>query len=226
MPVSSSPVITDFVLTWSEGGSGTHNEPSKFFLFLLRCDGKTDCKDLTDEMDCRVIEFDSSYNKFLSPPVEAGETKLSVLASVSLHSVSSLDPVLASYEAEFTVTLRWRDERLSFNNLRAESNMNSIRPAETEKIWFPEFYFDNTEEKVMAVIDDSAVLRVLRNGSGGLSSSEDTENKLIFRGGENWLQYQRFYSQIFHCDFYLHWYPFDIQTCYLDIKPASDIRVI
>ena len=197
----------------------------EFFIFL-RCDGKTDCKDFTDEIDCRVIEFDSSYNKFLSPPVEEGHTKLSVLTSVSLHSVSSLDPILASYEAEFTVTLKWKDERLRFNNLRAESNMNPIRPAETEKIWFPEFYFDNTREKVKNIIDDSAVLRVLRNGSGSLSSSEDTENKLIFRGGENWLQYQRFYSQIFHCDFYLHWYPFDIQTCYLDIKPASDIRVI
>ena len=201
-------------------------QPSKFFIFFLRCDGKTDCKDFTDEIDCRVIEFDSSYNKFLSPPVEAGETKLSVLASVSLHSVSSLDPVLASYEAEFTVTLRWRDERLSFNNLRAESNMNSIKPAETEKIWFPEFYFDNTREKVKNIIDDSAVLRVLRNGSGGLSSSEDTENKLIFRGGENWLQYQRFYSLQFHCNFYLHWYPFDYQTCYIDIKTPLNIRVI
>ena len=113
--------MTDFVLTWSEGETRA-TEQSPFFLFLLRCDGKTDCKDFTDEMDCRVIEVDSSYNKFLSPPVEAGETKLSVLASVSLHSVSSLDPVLASYEAEFTVTLQWRDERLNFNNLRAEWN--------------------------------------------------------------------------------------------------------
>ena len=191
-----------------------------------RCDGKTDCKDFTDEMDCRVIEFDSSYNKFLSPPVEAGQTKLSVLTSVSLHSVSSLDPILASYEAEFTVTLQWRDERLNFNNLRAESNMNPVRPSDIEKIWFPEFYFDNTREKVKNIIDDSAALRVLRNGSGGLSSSEDTENKLIFRGGENWLQYQRFYSQHFHCNFYLHWYPFDYQTCYIDIMPASDIKVI
>ena len=101
--------------------------------------------------------------------------------------------------------------------------MNRPRPTETE---FPEFYFDNTREKVKNIIDDSAVLRVVRNGSGGLSSSEDTETKLIFRGGENWLQYQRFYSQLFHCNFNLHWYPFDIQTCYLDIMPASDIRVI
>ena len=107
------------------------------------------------------------------------------------------------------MTLKWRDERLRFNNLRAESNMNSIRPAETEKIWFPEFYFDNTKEKVKNILDDSAVLRVLRNGSGDLSSSEDTENKLIFQGGENLVEYQRFYSEKFHCQLYLHWYPFD-----------------
>ena len=216
--------MTDSVLTWSEGETGT--KLSKFIIFLLRCDSKTDCKDFTDEMDCRVIEFDSSYNKFLSPPVEEGKTKLSVLTSVSLHTVSDLDPVLATYEAEFTVTLQWKDERLSFNNLQAESNMNPIGPTETEKIWFPEFFFDNTKEKVKNIIDDLAVLRVLRNGSGSLSSSEDTENKLIFRGGENWLQYRRFYSQKFHCNFYLNWYPFDYQTCSIDITPASDIRVI
>ena len=101
-----------------------------------------------------------------------------------------------------------------------------MRPAEAEKIWFPEFYFDNTREKVRNIIDDSAVLRVLRNGSGDLSSSEDTENKLIFRGGQNLLEYQRFYSQVFHCNFDLGWYPFDSQTCYIDIMPTFDIRVI
>ena len=84
------------------------------------------------------------------------------------------------------MALKWRDERLRFINLQAE--------------------------KVKNIIDDSAVLRVMRNGSEVLSSSEDTENKLIFRGGENWLQYQRFYSQLFHCNFFLHWYPFDYQV--------------
>ena len=103
----------------------------------------------------------------------------------------------------------------NINNLQAASNMNRPRPTETE---FPEFYFDNTREKVRAIIDESAALRVLRNGSGGLSSSGDTEIKLISWGGKNWLQYRRFYSQQFNCHFYLHWYPFDYQTCIFDIK--------
>ena len=122
------------------------------------------------------------------------------------------------------MALKWRDERLRFINLQADSNMNSIRPAEIDQIWLPEFYFDNTREKVKNIIDDSAVLRVLRNGSGVLSSSEDTENKLIFRGGENWLQYQRFYSQLFQCNFFLHWYPFDYQVCFIETTPPQNIH--
>ena len=79
------------------------------------------------------------------------------------------------------------------------------------------WWFSSESEKVRAIIDESAALRV-RNGSGGLSSSGDTEIKLISWGGKNWLQYRRFYSQQFNCHFYLHWYPFDYQTCIFDIK--------
>ena len=189
---------------------------------VARCDGKTDCRDSTDELQCRVVETDPSYNKFLSPP---SEQRLPVLTSVRLHGLSRLEPVLASYQAEFTVSLRWRDSRLQFDNLRAESSMNSIRPEETDQIWFPSFYFDNTRDKVRSLTDSKAVLRVLRQGEGQLSSKQDTENKLIFQGRENFIQYERFYSEELHCDFFLHWYPFDYQTCYIDIKPSSNNEV-
>ena len=32
------------------------------------CDGHFDCFDNSDEVDCRIIEFDSSYNKLFPPP--------------------------------------------------------------------------------------------------------------------------------------------------------------
>ena len=177
-----------------------------------------------------MIETDSSYNKFLSPPVitsmPGADLKLPVHSSVSLHALSRLDPVLASYQAEFTMTLRWMDSRLKFDNLRAESNMNTIRPAEIEFIWFPHFFLDNTRDKVKNFIDDKSVIKVIRKGAGELSSNQETENKLIFKGEENLLEYERFYSEEFQCDFYLHWYPFDYQTCYIDIKPSSLIKVL
>ena len=170
-----------------------------------------------------MIEIDPSYNKFLSP---LSQEKLPVTISVKLHSISRLDPILSSYRTEFTVILSWVDSRLVYNNLRAESSMNYIRPEETQQIWFPDFYFDNTREKVKSSIDGKSALSVVRKGSGMLTSLQDTENKLTFSGEENFIQYERFYSEEFHCDFYLHWYPFDQQLCFIDIKPSSNNQVI
>ena len=166
-----------------------------------------------------MIEIDPSYNKFLSP---LSQEKLPVMISLRLHSISRLDPILSSYRAEFTVILSWRDSRLVYNNLRTESSMNYIRPEETQQIWFPDFYFDNTREKVKSSIDGKSALSVVRNGPGVLTSLQDTENKLIFSGEENFIQYERFFSEEFHCDFYLHWYPFDQQLCFIHIKPSSN----
>ena len=169
-----------------------------------------------------MIEIDPSYNKFLSP---LSQEKLPVMISLRLHSISRLDPILSSYRAEFTVILSWRDSRLVYNNLRTESSMNYIRPEETQQIWFPDFYFDNTQKKIKSSIDALSALRVVRNGSGVLSSNQETENKLIFTGKENFMEYERFYSEEFHCEFYLHWYPFDQQRCFIDIKPAANNQV-
>ena len=188
---------------------------------MPRCDGKTDCKDAADELQCQVIESNPSYNKFISPP---GEEKLPVMTSVTLHSFSRLDPILASYRAEFTVILSWRDARLEFINLEDQPSKNTIGPAEME-IWFPNFYLDNTRDKVENTLDTKSVLRVVRSGVGVVSSSQETENKLLYPGRENSVQYERFYSEEFHCDFFLHWYPFDHQSCYIDIKPSSNTKV-
>ena len=154
-----------------------------------------------------MIEFDSSYNKFLSPPVVglADQVRLPVMVTVRLHALNTFDPVNASYQTKLTVSLKWTDSRLNYNNLRAEPETNRMGPVESEKIWFPFFTFDNTNKKVENIIDAKSSLKVIRNGSGELSDAEHTENKYIFPGRENYIQYERFYSEQFECDYFLHW---------------------
>ena len=192
----------------------------------LRCDGKTDCKDSSDELNCRVVEIDSSYTKFLAPPPTGRDSadKLRILCSITVHSLDSFDPINGSFQVKFTVVLKWFDARLSFNNLRSSPKINGLQPAEVDQIWFPYFIFDNTNKKEIGLLDSKSSLKVMRMGEGILNGNQDTENKYIFSGNENSIEYKRFYSQEFECEYGLHWYPFDTQICYLDLKPTSDLK--
>ena len=180
-------------------------------------------QDSTDEIGCSVVNIDTSYNRFLSPPHSSPTqaSKLSVNVSLTIHSINGFDPILSMYENQFTVVLKWYDGRLLYNNLRKPPKINAMRPNEYEQIWFPDFIFRNTKKKVKSLIDDNAALKVVRKGIGTLSGLDETENKYVFYGHENYIQYERFYSQDFECEYHLNWYPFDSQICYLDIKPSS-----
>ena len=113
---------------------------------------------------------------------------------------------------------------LTFFPFRDPPDINGLKPTEIETIWFPNFVFENTNQKLNSLVDDKASLSVLKVGEGKLNGNQNTENKLIFNGKENPVQYERFYSLLFQCEFSLHWYPFDTQDCYLDIEPSKDLK--
>ena len=161
----------------------------------------TNCDDNSDELQCSVVEMDSSYNRFLSPPpLEAG-AKLRVNVSMKIHSVDNFDTIACSFATQFTLNLKWYDGRLDFNNLR--NKPKTIDPKEFLQIWFPYFKFDNTRTKKISLVDEKSYFTVIKEGKGELASDKDTENKYIFSGNHNPLSYGRFYSLVFECDFSL-----------------------
>ena len=50
-----------------------------------------------------------------------------------------------------------------------------------------------------------------------------TENKLLFKGFENPVTYERFYNLKLECDYDLQFYPFDSQRCLIKIEPRDDL---
>ena len=56
-----------------------------------RCNGVINCKDKTDEMECRVVQIDSGYNKLLTPPPGEGNEKVPVMIDMTIISFRSFD---------------------------------------------------------------------------------------------------------------------------------------
>ena len=85
------------------------------------------------------MEIDSSYNKFLTPPLpaDAKSEKLTINSSVQLQSLDSFNSIEGKFSVKFTVVLQWFDGRLLFNNLRTPPDINTLQPNEVGEIWFP-----------------------------------------------------------------------------------------
>ena len=99
-----------------------------------RCDQITQCKDKTDEDNCKLVVLDKSYNSKVPPfSIDAG-TK--VLVPVKVNVSTSLMNVLAISEFSHTIdlklgiTLEWYENRVLYHNLKTEEALNVL--SETE----------------------------------------------------------------------------------------------
>ena len=180
-----------------------------------RCNGVADCEDMTDELQCSVAEIESSYNKLLAPPPVEDNGKIKIVVDVMINSFNSFDIIDSSFELEFVLALKWFDSRLVFNNLREKKSSNVMAPKEKNGIWFPTIVLENTKEKVEFNIDRKSLITVERNGTGTSADSTFTENKLLYKGNENPIHYERLDNVKFNCYYQLSWYPFDTQNCYI-----------
>ena len=72
-------------------------------------------------------------------------------------------------------------------------------PEEKKAIWFPSVVFENTKQKVKAIVDEESLIAVERHGSGEAADDTFTENKLLYSGNENPLHYEQLANLKFVC---------------------------
>ena len=190
---------------------------------INRCDGVAQCRDLSDEKACRLVNFDpEKYLKGKTPPSE--RSLLPVEVSGKVLTILNIQEVAQVTKIKFELTMKWFDARLQFYNLKDNIKMNSLLYEEKQKIWVPIIIFQNTESEITTMNDKKNRMKVLKQQNGTFNTdglvSEDID---IYEGSENPILMSRVYDIEFLCGFQMQWYPFDTQTCYMKFMLEEEI---
>ena len=167
-------------------------KPATFSVNLSQvCDGRSDCVDKSDELNCEVIRLDLSYLKSVPPPAPTmldldSNEKLKLFLNVTLESVLDINEVGSLIQVQLQVTLSWIDSRVDFVNLKSE-NGNVLPDSQKTMLWMPSLLFLNTKERITSFFGDnnsSAVIDVLKGSKGTKSPLESLKNERIHSGQE------------------------------------------
>ena len=99
-----------------------------------RCDQVTQCRDESDEDNCKLIVFKDNYNNKVPPfTVDPGDKSLvpvKVKVSTSLMNVLAISEFSHTIDLKLGITLKWYENRVFYHNLKTEEALNILSDAE------------------------------------------------------------------------------------------------
>merc|ERR1711971_823263 len=194
-----------------------------------RCDGKKDCPDGTDEADCKAFVQEIGYDRFIAPPSLDNGTKPQLHLTLELERITEINEKNGFFRCQLWLGRKWIDKRLSFQNLKKESELNEINPEDRDTIWKPWTAYKNIEDRSKyARTDLKQVWRVIPNSNFSFERADTSvlSNTYFFDGASNMISYEIGYTTEWLCDFHMAWYPFDSQSCTMKFLQQEDSLVL
>ena len=186
-----------------------------------RCDQAPNCDDSSDELSCQMLILPENYNKRISPFEFDQKTyqviPINIQISMLILDFLKISEVDHEYDLKFRFIMEWYDYRLKFHNLKKRRSANALTIEEIQEIWIPTLVFSNTQNNEVTKGTDDAEITVMREGNYTASKIDVIEEVNIFRGNENKLTFEMTYTKTFKCEYQLSMYPFDTQTCVVDV---------
>ena len=127
---------------------------------------------------------------------------------------------------KLNIHLVWQEHRLAYLNLQEESIQNLISDDVASTIWTPPLILANTYERTPLTYSELSSLVVVKNGSGKTSPLEYIHESKIFKGSQNPLKLSNLVSSPFDCNFSMFMFPFDNQTCFVQVSVRKAERVL
>ena len=164
------------------------------------------------------------YNKNVPPvPVDGRDNgKVSVSVFIDILKLVDIDKEDYSIDIQFSIFLKWVEDRATYQNLKTRWSLNALTQEDIQLLWLPKVIYENTDQKESTRLGDgnwewdtNVVVERSSNGSpAGLESVDETD---LFLGEQHSLVMFQTYTHEFQCIFNLQKYPFDMQTCSIDM---------
>ena len=123
---------------------------SDLLLFRMeeRCDQIRNCRDKSDENNCRLIVFEENYNAKV-PPFSITEENNALIpakirVSTQLMTVLAISEFSHTIDLKIGITLRWYENRVLYHNLKTQEALNVLTDKEVITFFQSPFLFPNS----------------------------------------------------------------------------------
>ncbi|XP_071547713.1 uncharacterized protein [Panulirus ornatus] len=221
-PVCERPVGSMLELSLSRCKEGKEYmcDDGQCIHVTARCDAKTDCDDETDEDNCSVLKVPAGYRSFKPPKnLEDPTQPLEPILVFKFLRFLKIEDVEETIKLEFIVSIKWKDSRLMFLSLRADTHDNKLSEDEADRLWKPMLRFPNVKDGVLQLLEENIYIQRMNLS---LPADFNVVNMDVVHGGDAArIVYEQHYSGSFVCDFDVFSYPFDVQQCSVLIELSS-----
>ena len=172
-----------------------------------------DCPDYSDEKNCDILRIDSGYKPELFPRNPDGYSAMDIHIRVEILAFPVIDTLGLSFTADFNLLMNWMDPRLTFYDLQAKTELNSLSANVQSGIWSPKLGFTNAKIIGGTVVDDITATVIEKHG---LPAPDDISRGVeanVYSGAACNILQKREYFVDWTCDYNLLFYPFDTQVC-------------
>jgi hypothetical protein len=181
-----------------------------------RCDQTSNCKDSSDEENCRTIVMKENYSKKIAPFTFDMQKQVNIPVKINISmtvvDVIKIKEVDHIYTLKFRLKLEWFDYRVKYHNLKKVRASNSLTLEEVNKLWIPNLVFENTLNNDAVEGTKDSEMTLTREDDFKRSGLDDPDEINIFDGKVNRITFEQIYTKTLQCVYRLQMYPFDTQV--------------